>query len=127
MHRLYQHFYRATLTCTGNQSVKTRLAQAWIEELDEIRPAQIPPSIRKEFDSLRDAMYAQQSLPTEHAAQASVRKMSVKQAEQYAGEIVFLFQQLVLMNEPGEQDSGRQKLIKHPDATIDQDDRSLLN
>jgi len=127
MRSLLQHFYRATRICTRNHSVKLRLAQAWTEELDEIRPGQIPQKIRKRFNSLRDAMYAHQSLPAEHAAHASARKMSVKQAEKHTEEIVFLFQQLVLMHEPEKQKQDSQNLINHPETTFDQDDKPRLN
>ena len=127
MRRLLQHFYRATLICTRNHSVKLRLAQAWTEELDEIGPSQIPQGMRKRFASLRDAMYAQKSMPTEHAAQAAARKMSVKQAEHHAGEIVGLFQELVLMDKPGQDMSDLQEMITQTEAALEHDDISRLN
>jgi len=58
MNTLSNRFFQAITLCSGDRAIKPRLTQAWTEQLDEISPAELPGSIRKEFLRLRKAMYA---------------------------------------------------------------------
>jgi hypothetical protein len=96
---LSNRFFLAITLCTGDGAIKPRLSQAWIEQLDEISPAELPSSIRKDFLHLRKAMYAEIPLANEHAAQASIRKLSVKQAVEHTRVITAMFRELASANE----------------------------
>jgi hypothetical protein len=100
MKALSNRLFLALTLCTGDGPIKARLAQAWIDQLDEINPAELPRSICKDFIALRKAIYAETPLPTEHAAQASVRKMSTKQAVEHARTITTMFRTLATTTEP---------------------------
>ena len=99
MHALSNRFFLAITLCTGDGAIKPRLSQAWIEQLDEISPAELPPSLANDFLNLRKAMYAETPLANEHAAQASIRKMSVKQAVEHTRIIAVIFRELASANE----------------------------
>lgn len=98
MRELCNRFFLAITLCTGEQSVKPRLAQAWIEQLDAVDPSSLPSSVRDDFQLLRDTMYAESPLPEEHAAHASVRKMSARQAADCMELIVVMFRNLTAID-----------------------------
>jgi hypothetical protein len=99
MNALSNRFFLAITLCTGDGAIKPRLSQAWIEQLDEISPDELPSSLAKDFLHLRKAMYAEIPLANEHAAQASIRKMSVKQAVEHTRIITVMFRELASANE----------------------------
>ena len=99
MNALSNRFFLAITLCTGDGAIKPRLSRAWIEQLDEISPAELPSSLAKDFLHLRKAMYAEIPLANEHAAQASIRKLSVKQAVEHTRIIAVMFRELVSANE----------------------------
>lgn len=88
MRHLSDRFIAAVRLCTGSDPVKQRLTEAWLTQLDEIQPDELPTHLRSEFASLRQAMYQYKPLPDETGPQASVRKMSVSQATRYTALIV---------------------------------------
>jgi hypothetical protein len=127
MKPLSKRFFLAITLCTGDQAIKSRLAQAWIDQLDKINPAELPCSIRKDFVTLRKAMYAETPLPTEHAAQASIRKMSVKQAVEHARTITGIFRDLVSNNDISESITRKSEPGANTEIHFEQDNSQHLN
>jgi hypothetical protein len=127
MKQLCNRFFHATTLCTGDRAIKSRLTQAWIEQLDDISPSKLPRPIRKEFEQLRSAMYVETPLADEHAAQASVRKMSARQAATHAATIVSMFRELVLINNRSTKITRRPSQGKKADVRYERDNSQLLN
>ncbi len=127
MQQLCNRFFQAITLCTGDRAIKPRLAQAWIEQLDDISPSKIPRSIRKDFEYLRSAMYVETPLANEHAAQASVRKMSAQEAAAHTATIVSMFRALVSVNNVSAKITRRPKLGGKADISYERDDSQLLN
>ncbi|MDP6616598.1 MAG: hypothetical protein QF790_05480 [Gammaproteobacteria bacterium] len=88
MRHLSDRFIAAVRLCTGSGPVKQRLTDAWLTQLDEIEPGELPTHLRAEFASLRQAMYRYKPMPQETGPQASIRKMSASQATRYKALIV---------------------------------------
>jgi len=80
MRQISDRFNAAVKCCVGSEPVKQRLANAWTQELEAIGISELPRQLRGEFRRLRDAMNTAKPQPHESAANASVRKMSAKQA-----------------------------------------------
>jgi len=76
-------------------AIKKRLTNAWAEHLDDIDPDDLPPEVRQDFINLRKAMYERQPLPMETAPQASIRKMSTKEAASHSSLIVEMYSKLI--------------------------------
>ena len=127
MQQLYNRFVQAITLCTGDRAIKPRLAQAWIEQLDDINPSKLPRPIRKDFERLRSAMYVETPLSDEHAAQASVRKMSTRQAAAHAATIVSMFRDLVSINNVSAQITRRSEPGEKADISYEHDNSQLLN
>jgi hypothetical protein len=127
MKPLSNRFFIAITLCAGDQAIKSRLAQAWLEQLDEINPAELPRSIRKDFINLRKAMYMETPLRTEHAAQASIRKMSVKQGVEHARTITAIFRDLVSTHDISESVAGKSEPTGKAEIHYEQDNSQHLN
>ena len=127
MQQLCNRFFHAITLCTGDRAIKPRLAQAWIEQLDSISPSKLPGPIRKDFERLRSAMYVETPQVNEHAAQASVRKMSAQEAAAHAATIVSMFRALVSVNNVSAKITRRPKLGRKADISYEQDNSQLLN
>jgi hypothetical protein len=127
MNALSNRFFLAITLCTSDRAIKPRLAQAWIEQLDEITPAELPSSIRKDFIQLRKCMYAETPLANEHAAQASIRKISVKQAVEHARVITAMFRELATANETGMDITHKSEMGGKAEIHYEQDNSQRLN
>jgi hypothetical protein len=88
MNLLSTRLYPAIRLLVGPEPVKQRLVQVWLKYLDDIPASDLPRQVRDEFMELRRSMYARTPLPHETAPEASVRKMSIKEATQHAECIV---------------------------------------
>jgi hypothetical protein len=95
MTSITDRFLAAVHCCSSSESVKTRLAQAWLEYLDPIDTRELPEEIRKDFIGLRSAMYDRKPLSFENAPLASVRKMSTAEAAAHIKAIVTLYTELL--------------------------------
>jgi hypothetical protein len=88
MNLLSTRLYPAIRLLVGPEPVKQRLVRVWLKYLDDIPVTDLPRQVRDEFLELRRCMYARKPLPQETAPEASVRKMSVKEATRHAEQIV---------------------------------------
>jgi len=109
---LTQRFLAAARICSGELTIKKRLASAWIEHLDDIDAADLPSCQRPTFDALREAMYERNPLPDESAPEASIRKMSTKQVASYTSLIIAIY-------------AGLEKIQSSPTLAKDKSDESI--
>lgn len=83
--------HAATLELTKGTSLKHRLAVAFSKHLREIDASELPAALQEQFLEIRQGLESVRPLPGESAVQATVRKMSVEQANLAAARIVDLF------------------------------------
>jgi len=61
---------------------------------------ELPTNLQDQFVAIRQGLQSVRPLPGESAVQATVRKMSVEQANLYAGRIVDLFGEVARLSAP---------------------------
>lgn len=81
----------ATLRLSQDGPIKDRLIDAYDCHLSAVEPDDLPEELRSEFDMLCAAMHRESPQSRESAVRASVRKMSVMEAREYAAMVVRLF------------------------------------
>ncbi|MGH8193693.1 MAG: hypothetical protein ACREQ8_04720 [Woeseiaceae bacterium] len=81
MSKLVDDFFAAVSTMTGDGPIKHRLIKAFEENLQTVEDGNLPPSARKSFAELRRMMKNVAPLNGEGPIRATVRKMSVRDAE----------------------------------------------
>ncbi len=95
-------FYSAVRTLAGDGAVKQRLLSAYKDNLEALPDGEVPQSIRKQFQRLRQSMCVATPISSECAVVASVRKMSATDAAACAADIVAMFSELVRAKSTGE-------------------------
>ena len=120
-------FLSAVRILAGSGSIKKRLISAYTEYLGPMSKFDMPESIRPQFDALWRAMHSTKPISSESAVVASVRKMSIAEANRCAVSIVRMLSELVRDKETGEplQMSGRGE--SHASVAIRQRKASTLN
>jgi len=114
MSALSNRFLSAVRLCIGPTAIKQRLTQAWSEHLDNIDPEQLPRELQADFIELRKAMYARNPLPAESAPEASIRKMSAKEASSHSELIVDMYSRLIRDNATINETKGQsEQSIRH--------------
>ena len=91
---LIQRLYPAIRLLVGPEPVKQRLVKVWLEYLDDIAITELPTPVQNDFRALRQSMYDRVPLPHETAPEASVRKMSIREATSHAESIVNILNKL---------------------------------
>src|SRR5690606_12317929 len=81
----------ATLRLSQDGPIKDRLIDAYDSHLASVEPEDLPEDLRGDFDALCAAMHREPPQARESAVRASVRKMSVMEAREYAAMVVRLF------------------------------------
>jgi hypothetical protein len=94
----------ATLELVRSTPIKQRLICAYRRHLDTIPEDQLPAEVRELFAKLMNALRGVQPLRGEDAVAASVRKMSVQEADDCAAQIIDIFGTVQLHS--AERDSG---------------------
>lgn len=84
-------FHAALLVLAGNGHIKQRLIKAFENNLAGIPEDELPIALRQSFADLRHEMNRVSPLNGEGAICASVRKMSLDEASEFAGRIVSLY------------------------------------
>ena len=90
----------ATVELAKGTALKQRLAVAFSSHLKELDPSELPLELRDECRAILEELESVRPLPGESAVQATVRKLSVEQADEVARRIVTLFAELALAPEP---------------------------
>ena len=89
---MYNHvnrFYAAVLVLAGHGYIKQRLVKAY-ENLAVIEDEDLPIAVKQAFADLRHMMSRVDPVKREGRIRASVRKMSVKEADECAHKIIDL-------------------------------------
>jgi hypothetical protein len=95
----WNEFRGATLLLVGTGQVKPRLIEAYRRYLAPLREVDLPEPIREPFSRLRAAMHETQAAGGMSSAEASVRKMSEKDAAGHAAGIFEMFASLAALGE----------------------------
>jgi hypothetical protein len=90
----WESLHKATLELAKSSGLKQRLADAWSHYLEDLSVSEIPGELRQEFEALRLAMNSVRPFPGESAVVATVRKMSMGEADACAQRIVALLDAL---------------------------------
>jgi metal-dependent amidase/aminoacylase/carboxypeptidase family protein len=73
-----------------NNHIKHRLISCYLKHLQHINEAELPTALRAELARIRLVLVAAEPLPGETNVQATVRKMSIDDAERLATDVVTL-------------------------------------
>jgi len=94
-------FHAALTVLAGHGHIKQRLIKAYEEYLVEIHEDELPIAMKQSFVDLRAEMHRVSPLNGEGPICASVRKMSLNEASECAGQIVTLYGEMArLRDEP---------------------------
>jgi len=88
MSSAWENFFAATAVLASAGPIKHRLFEAYKTHLAGLEQDDLPKEIREEFCSLTNCMSCVRPLRGETAEQATVRKMSDREAGNIAGRIV---------------------------------------
>ena len=91
MSRVYDRLESATLLLARSGAIKDRLEGAWRKWLANIETEDVPREIRLQFMELSSQIQRERPLRGEDALRATIRKMSVDEAERHAAVIVRMF------------------------------------
>jgi hypothetical protein len=97
-----QRFGEATQELIGDGPIKQRLAAAYTDHLAELAEADLPATLRPEFDELQAAMTRVPPAGNETRVRASVQKMSPAEAVAHAATILKLYLELATSTERAE-------------------------
>jgi hypothetical protein len=88
-------FYAAVSVLAGHGNIKQRLIQAFEENLASIEDAELPVAAKQSFADLRTLMSGVDPLNGEGRIRATVRKMSVVEADECAQMMIDLYTEMV--------------------------------
>lgn len=91
----YERFGAALGVLAGHGHIKSRLIKAFDESLADIDDASLPEAMQESFCSLRERLTSVVPSSGEGAVCASVRKMSIVEADECARTLVELFAEVV--------------------------------
>jgi hypothetical protein len=95
----WEDFHAAMHVLVGTGPVKQRLVDAYRRHLAALREHDLPDAVRDRFVALRAAMHEAPATGGMTAPEASVRKMSEKDAVAHATAILEMFTVLSALNE----------------------------
>jgi hypothetical protein len=87
----WESLHFATLELVRSSPIKQRLICAYRRHLDGIAEDQLPVEVRETFSKLMSALRGVRPLRGEDAVAASVRKMSMQEADDCAARIIDIF------------------------------------
>ena len=88
-------FYAAVSVLSGHGHIKQRLLKAYEDNLAVIEDEDLPIAVKQSFADLRHMMSRVDPLKGEGPIRASVRKMSVEEADGYAHKIIDLYADMI--------------------------------
>jgi len=91
MSTAWEHFFAATAILVTAGPIKHRLSEAYRTHLADLDQDDLPKELQDEFSTLSNSMCRVPPLRGETSVQATVRKMSDKEAGGFAVRIVNLF------------------------------------
>jgi hypothetical protein len=90
----WESLHRATIELAKPAPLKQRLTDAYTRHLRELSTEEMPGELRQDFEALRQAMTRAKPQQGECPVSATVRKMSIGEAEACAARIVALLDTL---------------------------------
>jgi hypothetical protein len=96
-------FYAAVSVMAGHGNIKQRLIQAYEENLAVIDDHELPIVIRQSFADLRHMLSQVAPLNGEGRIRASVRKMSVLEADECAQKMLDIYADIIRYADSGEE------------------------
>jgi hypothetical protein len=102
MSYLVDNFFAAVSVLAGHGHIKQRLISAYEDNLESIQDDELPIPVRQSFSDLRHLMHRVAPINGEGPICASVRKMSVEEANQCAQLMVDLFSDMVRHSDSGQ-------------------------
>jgi len=103
MSTAWEHFFAATVILASAGPIKHRLVEAYRSHLADLDQEDLPKEIRDEFSTLSSCMCCVPPMRGETAVQATVRKMSDREAGGIAARIVGMLGTL-----------SRQQIVQRP-------------
>lgn len=91
MSTTWEQLEGAALSLARSGPIKDRLADAYRNHLAFVNVAELPEALRQEFRACHDALTRERPLRGEDAVRATVRKMSMSEADELACSVVRLF------------------------------------
>lgn len=88
-------FHAAVSALAGHGNIKQRLIVAFEEHLTHIESDEIPIAVKQSFADLREMMSGVEPLNGEGRIRASVRKMSVVEADDCAQKMIDLYTDII--------------------------------
>ena len=88
-------FYAANSVLAGHGNIKQRLVKAYEENLAVIEDEDLPIGVKQSFADLRHMMSRVDPVKAEGRIRASVRKMSVKEADECAHKMIDLYRDMI--------------------------------
>ncbi len=88
-------FYTAVSVLGGHGYIKQRLIKAYEENLAFIKDEELPIAVKQSFADLRHMMSRVDPVKREGRIRASVRKMSVEEADECAHKIIDLYGDMI--------------------------------
>jgi hypothetical protein len=94
-----KRFYAAVMALVAHGDIKQRLVDAFEEHLANIEDDQLPIALQDDFKALRNSISCVEPLNGEGPIRATVRKMSVDEADRCAGMMLDLYADLVRLDD----------------------------
>ena len=94
-----ERFYAAVLALVAHGDIKQRLISAFEGHLADIEDAELPIALRPDFTALKASMSCVEPLNGEGCIRATVRKMSVYEADRCASMVLDLYAELVRLGD----------------------------
>ncbi len=88
-------FYAAVSVLAGHGDIKQRLVKAYEENLAVIEDEDLPNAVKQSFADLRHMMSRVDPVKREGRIRASVRKMSVDEADECAHKMIDLYADMI--------------------------------
>jgi hypothetical protein len=88
MNTAWERLHLATAELARSGSIKERLVGAYLNHLSTLAESELPRELREDFVEMMRAFNRVRPLPGEDAVHASIRKMSMEDADRYASRIV---------------------------------------
>lgn len=92
-------FHAAVLAVAGHGNIKQRLIGAFEEHLSVIADDELPVAVREEFAELKSMVSGVDPLNGEGRIRASIRKMSIPEADRCAHSLIELYSRIVRLGD----------------------------
>ena len=96
-------FYAAVLVLAGHGYIKQRLVKAYEENLAVIKDEELPIAVKQSFADLKHMMSRVDPVRREGPIRASIRKMSVEEADECAHKIIDLYRDMIRYSDNAQQ------------------------